>query len=264
MNEIKSHPKYQYTRVLKDDSEKKFYILGLLAADGYINEKTGRVELALKKSDGNFLEHIKNQICPQKTLKYKEKQQAFRFQFDSKDITENITKYFIVNNKSKNIIFPTAIPNEYIKPFIRGYIDGDGNIGASPLYKIINGKKTISSVAVRLRILGTKDFLLGLTNALRILEILNYNVKPQKKGIENVYYISYVGGSAIKILNWIYKDSIIHLPRKKAVYNHILNSDNEKLMNEYLTIGCHYNTQMSEKYSDKDIVESLMETSLIC
>ena len=100
-----------------------------------------------------------------------------------------------------------------------------------------------------------------MSRTIRILNVLNFNRIPLKKANENVYYVSFVGSSAKKILNWVYEDSKIFLPRKRATYNHILTSDNDKLMNDHITIGCRYNTQMSEKYDNIDIFEAMLETS---
>jgi hypothetical protein len=41
-------------------------------------------------------------------------------------LCEDLTKHGIGQNKSKELSIPKTIPNELIKDFVRGYIDGDG------------------------------------------------------------------------------------------------------------------------------------------
>lgn len=260
MNITKSHPKCQYAKVLKDDSEKKYYILGLLAADGWISKKSNRCELTLKEADVNYLEMIKNLIVPQKKLKYKQKQGAYRLTIDSAEFVETVYKYFSGDKKSQTLTFPPNIPNKYIRHFVRGYVDGDGNIDTTKRYKRVNSKLVESGASVRLRILGTNSFLLGLNQSLISEGITNFTLKPQKKGTENVRYLCWIGSSADRILQWIYDDTRLYLPRKKAVYNMIKHLDSSALLENIKTNNADYNTQMSAKFADKDIVDSIVYT----
>lgn len=246
--------------MLKEDSEKKFYILGLLAADGWISKKSNRCELTLKEADVNYLEMIKNLITPQKKLKYKQLQKAYRLTIDSAEFVETVYKYFSGDKKSQTLTFPPNIPNQFVRHFIRGYIDGDGNIDLYRRIKRENKEPVIVGGTFRLRILGTRSFLLGLNQVLISNNITNFFLKPQKKGKENVYYLSWVGNSTKNILDWIYKDTSLYLPRKKAVYNKIKHSDSDVLLHDILSNNTNYNTQMSAYYADKDIVESIVKT----
>jgi Zn/Cd-binding protein ZinT len=108
--------------------------------------------------------------------------------------------------------------------------------------------------------LGTYSFLLGLNQCIISEGITNYTLIPQKKGEENVRYLCWVGNSAERILDWIYKDTTLYLPRKKAVYNIIKHSDSSVLLDNINNGKANYNTQMSEKFSDKDIVEAIVNT----
>lgn len=261
MNITKSHPKYKYARVLKEESEKKYYILGLLAADGWISKKSNRCELALKENDLNFLEYIKNLIVPEKKLKYKQKQKAYRLTIDSAEFVENVFKYFDCENKTKYLCFPSNIPCNFVKHFIRGYIDGDGSIDLFRKYKSINKIPTVVGGSVRLRILGTENFLIGLNQTFISNNIINFRCKPQKKKNENVFYLSWVGSSAEKILDWLYKDSFLYLPRKRAVYNKIKYSDSQTLFKDIKNNVTDYNTRISLDFKDKDIVETFILTN---
>lgn len=262
MNKTKSHPKYKYAQVLKEECEKKYYLLGFIAADAWISKKSNRCEITLKEDDVKFLEYIKNMIVPQKQLKYKEKQKAYRLTIDSAEFVEYIYKYFDCNNKTHSLTYPPTIPLKFQKDFIRGYMDGDGIIDLTKHYKRINGQVNIIGGSIRLRILGTTGFLYGLNDVLRFNEIVNFNAKPQKKKDENIYYLCWSGASAERILDWLYSESkSFYLPRKKAVYLEIKHSDSQTLMNAVLSDKTDYNTQMSLKFKDKDIVEAFVLTN---
>ena len=70
---------YEYNEeIFTKDCEEKYYLLGLIAADGYISKKNNRIEICLAEKDKEYLENIKNIVCSKKTLKYKQKQKAYR------------------------------------------------------------------------------------------------------------------------------------------------------------------------------------------
>lgn len=119
------------------------------------------------------------------------------------------------NDKAKEIRMPT-VPGIYLKDFVRGVIDGDGCIDTTKGYR---DDKVY--VGPRLRILGNKEFLLELLEAIRT-QVPNNTRAVTKKGKENVYYITYNFSVAEQILQWCYNNSDIHLIRKAEKYKSVL------------------------------------------
>lgn len=77
-------------------------------------------------------------------------------------------------------------------------------------------------IGLRLRILGNLSFLTQLNEYTKTIYPHKTNA-INKKGKENVYIITYNFSTAKAILKWLYDDSNIYLPRKKAKFLEILN-----------------------------------------
>ena len=191
----------------KKDSEELYYFLGFIASDGYVND--GCVSLTLNIKDEDMVKQLKDLTCPNAPLKYHSKTNSVGFSLYLSEIALKIKRYFRMdsNKKSFELNFPN-IPQEYIKDFIRGYIDGDGCIDTTKGYK-----KNKIYIGPRLRILGNYDFLYELNLATK--EFIDHKTDSiTKKGRENVYYLTYNFSTADKLLNWLYKDANIYLKRK--------------------------------------------------
>lgn len=237
MNYIYNEALFEY------DSSVKYYIIGLILADGYISKYNNRIELALQERDKEFLDNIKNIICPGKKLKYKQNTKAYKLTIDNKFIYNEVCKYVNDLPKSKTLIFPYGIPDEYILDFIRGYSDGDGNISVK------RGQRKFDDeiryyYGIRYRVLGTKQFLVALAFNLKRLGVAKNLVNTHKKGKESVYYIEYGFNQAINVLNALYDNAEIFLKRKYDTYQNILNMDSDQIAKNYGKIEGRYNMQV--------------------
>ena len=239
---------------MNEDSEIKYYFLGLVAADGWISDKSNRIELTLKESDVTLLRVLRDLFVPGKPLVYKEQQHAYRLTLDNKEIHDSIMLFFNTTDKTRSLMFPYGIPDKYIKHYIRGYIDGDGNIDVKKgQRKLANGNINYY-YGIRLRILGTRLFLEGLQFNIKRLQTLTFNANPHKKDDENVYYIEYGFSAARSILDWCYDDASYYLERKKQVYLNLISMDSNSLEKRYGTPDGCYNMLASNNNVTKDIV----------
>jgi hypothetical protein len=248
---MKSKHSYNSSLIVQD-SEFKYYFLGMIASDGWISKDNSRVELTLKESDKDYLDILRKQISD-RPLIYKEKQKAYRLTIEDITIKNELLKYINCYDKTFNLVFPTGIPEQYLKDFMRGYFDGDGTIGVKVSYKKVSGIRK-EYPGVRMRLLGTKPFLYSFAQTLKRLGLVNFVREPSKKGKENVFIIEYAFASAERILTWLYKNSNFYLGRKKKVFELIINSDSDFLMKNYSKVEGRYNTQTSNKI-DEDIVD---------
>lgn len=233
---------YSYNEdLIKKDSEFKYYFLGLIASDGWVSDKSNRIELCLNKRDKHILIQIRDLLCPGKKIVDKQKQNAFRLTLENKTIWREVTKYLDPGNKTFSLIFPYGIPGQYIKDFIRGYIDGDGNISVKRGQRKLSDGSIKYYYGLRLRVLGTRALLQGLHMNLKLYCNNKFNVKPHKK--DGVYYIEYGFSAAENVLNFIYRDATYYLLRKRQVFEHISTLDNETLAANYGTANGRYNMQ---------------------
>lgn len=162
------------------DSYAKAYIVGFIAADGaLVKTKTSTtLTITIKYADKAVLEFIKSEIGNEHKLQEIIRPSSFdpskiihhiRYTISDRYITKALNKLGITSNKSLsmgNII--KNIPYEYRDAFIIGYFDGDGSV------TIRNGQYPndrgilYRNYSLYIQIRGTKDFLLGICNHLKI------------------------------------------------------------------------------------------------
>jgi|GEM_PF-2283923 len=231
--------------LIKKDNEFKYYFLGFVAGDGYISRKSNRIEIVLKEDDIALLRMFRDMLAPHLKIKNRligGKYKAYRLTFENKELKKEVMRYINTSNKTNSLIFPYGIPDNYVKDFVRGYIDADGNIGVKRGQRLVDGNIRYY-YGLRLRVLGTRAFLQGLTMNLKRLCYDKIMVVPHKKGKENVYYIEFGFSAAQRVLDYIYDGATYFLERKRRVFEYIKTSDSNVLAENYgKPDGC-YNTR---------------------
>lgn len=162
------------------DSYAKAYIVGFIAADGALvkTKASTALTITIKYEDKAVLEFIKSEIGNKHKLLEIVRPPSYdlsktihhiRYAISDKHITKALNKLGITPNKSLsmgNII--KNIPYKYRDAFIIGYFDGDGSVtirnGEYPNDRGILCKDYSLYIQIR----GTKDFLLGICNHLKI------------------------------------------------------------------------------------------------
>lgn len=189
------------------DTEEKAYWLGFLFADGAITQHkhSYNVELSLKLEDKKHVEKFAKAVKKD----YVNSNSTYRSRciLGSKHMFEVLSSYGCTPKKSLTLKFPTITIFKYdhlIRHFIRGYVDGDGCLSFS------NKDHTIACVSI----LGTEDFLNGIQKIYGSNKKLYLNNK--NNNITKV--LSFSGKKAFDFINYLYKDSTIHLDRKYKKY----------------------------------------------
>lgn len=101
------------------------YVLGLIATDGCIS-KSGTVSLCI--NDKDLLEKVKLVMDSEhKICQSKHQEGLYCFHFARPLIVKDLAGIGILPRKSLNIKFP-AVPDAFLKDFIRGVFDGDGSV----------------------------------------------------------------------------------------------------------------------------------------
>lgn len=183
------------------DTEEKAYFLGLLCADGCNHSNNTKVSLWLKESDKNILERLKSVLQPDKPLTFGKKKigsNQWGIQISNKQISDKLNELGCVPRKTFNLQFPTEnqVSKNFLKYYLRGFFDGDGWLG----------KKDISVTA-------SNSFCNELQKFLN-----SKNIKTRKRSKGKVTELCFLRESSRKFVNWIYKDSKIHLDRKYQKY----------------------------------------------
>lgn len=218
---------YKINKDFFKDSEQYWYFAGLIASDGYVSDD--RVELCLNKKDEEILKRLRDMISPDKPIHDKASANAKRFTIHSKEIASHFKQLFhmISNQKSKEMQMPD-VPEQYLKDFFRGLVDGDGCIDTTKGCRKFKGyKKTY--VGPRLRVLGNYKTLQVLLEEVA-KQVPNGTKAISKKGKENVWYITYNFRVAENVMNWMYEDATIYLKRKYKKYKEVIEGKHEEII----------------------------------
>lgn len=197
-------------------SEEMAYILGFITADGHIrkNNYSYKLSFSIHEKDKDILEKINGILAPNNKLSYNKKEKMFYLSFASPHIYNDLLKLGITPLKTFKVT-PPKIPKKYIRHYLRGYFDGDGCIyigKRSDMIKQFPGVRIIGNLEMTEYIRKTFG---GITNS-KLKVHITYS--EYKKPMGNLYYTS---KNAIKILDFLYKNSNIHLDRKFKKYKYI-------------------------------------------
>lgn len=212
----------------KIDTEYKAYILGLIYADGSIDDKVKgkrewRLNISLQEEDGYILEKLMSDTTdrniiisnPPSVIKQNWKKRAVA-SIRNTYMCKALIKLGCPPRKSQlGMTFPKL--NESLIPhFIRGFFDGDGCVTVNK--RIYKGKKVVSeNFKLKLAFTSTdSNFLDNLISYLPITKVYKRNVLrsmivhtywiERKLDIENVY-------------NYLYKNANYYFKRKYEKFN---------------------------------------------
>lgn len=203
------------------DSPEKLYFLGWLYSDGYNNIRNNAVQLSLKEDDKDILVKLNNLIQPTKPLGYidmskqrerptsfRNSKNCYRLSIVNKHISQRLVELGVTQAKTFTITFPEWIEEPLLGHFIRGIMDGDGCIC-----------KNLRQAEVSLT--GTLSFCTRLGEILKQRFDIDVEIKARHPERNNTIRQLRLKGGLDKImlfLDWIYKDSTIHLQRKYDLY----------------------------------------------
>ena len=200
------HNKNKFSEI---KTEEDAYWLGFIYADGYVSDKND-FEVSLMKADYKHLEKLRSYL--ELSTKVYVDDFRCRLVYRNKILVDNLKRLGVRPRKSLTLAFPTQVPNNLVKDFIRGYFDGDGCLG---LYKKQN--KTKESVIVYMSVLGTKSFLEGV----RKHSPVSFGKYVKNNGSENTLVLSTAHKKARTFAHWLYYDAAIYLDRKYKKFEKI-------------------------------------------
>ncbi|MBI2654866.1 hypothetical protein HYX06_00380 [Candidatus Woesearchaeota archaeon] len=213
--------KYEVNMNFFDDiNQNNAWVLGWILSDGFINKTKNSHSFGLKLSrkDIEVLTKIKNLLgytgkifinkdFLKRTNKYYEQS---LLKISSKYLVRRLENLGVTESKTKKELFPEIIKvsdnEEIVRSFIKGFFEGDGSI----IYK---------KNSLLFQIVGTKEILLDIQYFL--IKYLNLNMVKLTQNIknENHWALRYRGNrQALRIFDWLYRDSILHLDRKYKKY----------------------------------------------
>lgn len=121
------------------------YWAGFLIADGNINDKGNVMALVIQAKDLNHLEYFCDHIGIDRSAIFTDsKYRAYGVHLHNKNLGDQLKFWGIAPRKSKNFSVPSYFPQYLLPHFLRGWIDGDGNVyryGRSARIRVASGNK---------------------------------------------------------------------------------------------------------------------------
>lgn len=195
------------------DVEEKAYFLGFILADGSIDEKRGKLKIALAEKDYEILEKF-NKIMGSNVRinKYKRKtsfvasSQSCELVFCSPKIVQDLKQIGITERKTF-IVKPPEIRSDLKKHFWRGVMDGDGHVS------LCKPKNKRSVHSLEFGICGKFATMEALSEYLTSLEVSHKITKDK-----SIFRIRICNRQALRVLDEIYEGASIFLKRKHEKY----------------------------------------------
>lgn len=187
-------------------TEEQAYILGILLADGHINNSG----ITFVSKDLELLENIKRTMSSDHPIYKKSNRMGVWYVLciNRRKLAVDLLNFLNMSGgkKADRLKYP-QLPSELDRHFIRGFLDGDGMVvSSSPCIKFFS---------------LSKDFLRELDNKIRE----NFKIhRPNKicKIKANCYSLAYQKGRAMRLGEWLYKNASIYLKRKKEKWEEML------------------------------------------
>lgn len=180
------------------DNEYEAYILGYLYAKGSVfrGQDGERYELTISGTDLELIEKIKRIL--RSTHKIKPNGDAYKMRVASKGFVLNLGDLGLTGNKTETLAYPTFIPRDVERHFIRGYFDGKGS------FMIEEGRRVTSNLAA-----GSYRFIEGLRDRLVSLGLSRANIH-QYGAMQSTNIIRYYVKDTKKLYSLLYTDARIY------------------------------------------------------
>lgn len=189
------------------DSEKAAYWLGFLYADGYVSSVNGkRVGLSLAtKDEGHivkFADFIQSNypIGHYMASGYSNSKYS-RLIIASDKMYDDLVKHGVVEHKTTILKYPTDIPDELERHFIRGYVDGDGCV-------------TYNGNSYSMSVVSTNDFLDGCIDFFNRKGVYKHSKRENRFEECPAISLRLTGETAYLVMKLLYEESSVYLDRK--------------------------------------------------
>lgn len=203
------------------------WIVGFLAADGYVSKKRNEISIELSLVDREILERIQKEIEIENPIHDFTSRQGFDYSeltWTCKEHRDELKKYHIVPQKTFILEPPFELDKKYWLDYVRGYFDGDGSVN----FIEVNGKKHYT--ALRWQVCSaTPSILEFILDVLESYGIPRVNIQKQVREKSTLYCIQYSTNSTKKIYEILYStSSTLYLARKKQHFEEIIQKMNNK------------------------------------
>lgn len=203
------------------------YVLGLLATDGYLGDKTGNkkaYQVQLVLTDKDIIDKVAKSIGYEGRIYHRtfensdptkyHKKDNWGIKFGNKRVFNRLIELNITPRKTYDLIIP-PIPDELFCHFFRGVFDGDGTLSIS------SNSRTFKIIS------ASYDFQNGLLCKIEEITGIKMNLYKSEYYGNPLYYLA-IGnyGDLNKLYKWLYEDNNgnLYLERKRSKFESIISN----------------------------------------
>lgn len=196
------------------DNQYKAYVLGLIWADGTIDDYSLRISLSDKYGDDSLLYKIADILGSNRPLYTRDN--MVTLDVSSKYMINSLKEYGLHRNKTYTALPPLNVMDIWFPHFIRGYFDGDGCINRGR-------PKLTHSLKYRVCFTRTNEMMQWINNIIRLNCDCQFSIRERWPDRNNNNVDMQVGGNlqCLRVLQFLYKNSNIHLIRKYNKYQNL-------------------------------------------
>ena len=201
------------------ESHNMAYILGFIAADGTVREKSNEIKITLSSVDKEILEKIKAELNSGRPLREYEDNNGYskvELDFSSPIIKNKLKEYGIIPNKTLLLKPPYKLNEKYIPDYIRGYFDGDGSISKTGYnnngleFRIVSASKEILEFF--------ENYFCQKYNQSKS----HIQSRKKEKNKLQLFDLRYSTNFSKELYNILYTPDSLYLKRKKDKYEQLL------------------------------------------
>lgn len=193
------------------DTPNKGRVFGWMLADGSVRPTEDKFEMCLNEKEVETLQFIKSEMKIGHKISFLPTINACRMVVHGKKYKEDLIKHGCVPQKSLILEAPKDIPTEIIPSVIQGYFEGDGCV-----YKR-QGKY------ISINLVGTSEFLDWVQEN---IDIPFYKRKTGNPESNTYILMLHKREHVIAFYNYIYENAETWLPRKKEIFEEVLELPN--------------------------------------
>ena len=207
------------------------YVVGLLVTDGCLS-KDGR-HINMRSAEPVLLATFKKCLNLKNKIGYTEGQRGYRVQFGNVQFYNWLLNIGLFPAKT-HTIGEIKIPDKFFRDFLRGHLDGDGNITRyKDTYNTYKGRRYTSNRLFVRFISASKSHIVWLRTKISELAGVNGALikewRPEANRVP-IWEIKFAKKASINLLEWIYyQPQLPSLQRKRALAMRALSElQNEK------------------------------------